>query len=56
MNASIAARVSGRMPCHHAKVSAACSTSIPVPSANRRTPAFRASRKNGVSSRLQANS
>lgn len=46
---SITAAVSGRTPRHHANASAACSTSMPTPSAMLRTPALRASRRKGVS-------
>ncbi len=45
---SITARVRGRTPRHHENASAACSTSMPTPSAIPRTPASRASRRKGV--------
>ena len=48
LNRAIAACVAGRTPRHQAKASAACSTSMPTPSARRITPAAWASRRKGV--------
>src|SRR5208337_792673 len=46
---SMTGAVSGRTPRHHWKASAACSTSMPTPSARRPAPADRATLRKGVS-------
>ncbi len=48
VNWRITLAVSGRTPRHHANASAACSASMPTPSARRTTPAACANRKKGV--------
>jgi hypothetical protein len=46
---TITSCVAGRTPRHHVKASAACSTSMPIPSASFPAPESRASRSSGVS-------
>jgi hypothetical protein len=48
VSCSMTGRVSGLTPRHHENACAACSTSMPTPSATRRTPALWARRREGV--------